>query len=1255
MLAARRIVQVGVCLPAANRIESVPACERTVPAFRQVRVREKEFWVGDCWLAVSGPNDPHEDGIAAMTHVQDGADSRRKNRIRVRRMVIFGLVAFLIWFAPQIIVLSPLRYVLLDSLAEHYQGAVRYEAAHVGWLRPVAISKVEVFDLDGDVLLTAKQITTEKSLLGLLLSGRDLGTVTVDQPKLLIKIRQDGSNLEDALARPSAPPTSPTSPGRDSQPRQLTVQVVNGSADLVDVRSHRALTASGMTLTVELARPQAAFVDVQVKADIGMNGHPSGDLDLKLSYTPASSVEAQATTVSYGSGTMELETNHLPLLALAPLTERWGVHVDGWCDTRLRGSLQGERLQVTVDAWTAHDLAVRAPLLQDETFQQSRVDLSGTLTFVDDAVSLQAFELRSSVAHLTGSGTLPLATTAEELAPALAAAIRHADQQFSGSIDLPALAATLPRTMHLKEDAQITAGKLLIQIRGDTLESARRLTSRVTATGVTGMVSGHMIPLDAPVDMGVTLRQTDAGLGLDNLFCHAPFLAIEGGGLLTQGQVNLTGDLSQFVQQWGPLLQLDQTTLTGSVQGNLKWASWQPRGTKISGEMLVRDLVVASPMIPAWREPQVKVIAEGHVVSGGGDQLQLVQGKLDVTSATDKVTCTLPQALAETQQPRWLDCVARGDLSRWQARLQPFLGEVNYRLSGRVDLMTQVALTEPAVAMRGCKLTVFDFGCRGEEVSIAEPQIVVQGDCSWNRDAREVQSNHLTLTGTALALRAERLAWRLADNDFRAEGQLGFRGDVQRLSQWLHTADSAPTSHLAGEILGNVTLTHQGDTTQMVLNSHINRLDFYAQDPANPQNPPRLQWSEPLVQLIGTVAYDRLSRTATIEQLEAGANDTARATLTGSLLDPTGVCQVDVQGQVTYDLGRLATRLRPWLGADLELAGQQTRQWYLKGPLFDLQASQQPVQPVSNSLSIPAQADPLPNRISPNRISEQLAGEASIVWDQGKYAGLVAGPGEVQAQLAQGMIAIAPIQVPLSGGQFAARPRILLNEHPSLIVLDKGPVLQNVELSAEMCRGWLKYVAPVMADATEVRGRFSTDLDGAIMPLSSPVEGNVKGRLQVHAAQVGPGPVSRAFLGITQQVATIVRGRGIGTDLAGIQWLHMPEQTVEYQLVNGRIYHRGMQFVGGGEVRIRTTGSVGLDQSLDLVAEIPVLDAWADKSDWLAGLRGQSFRIPVRGTLTDPAVDSRALQQIGKQALQGTANRLLEQGIQRGLQELFGN
>ncbi|HAY80151.1 MAG TPA: hypothetical protein DCY79_10140, partial [Planctomycetaceae bacterium] len=104
-----------------------------------------------------------------------------------------------------------------------------------------------------------------------------------------------------------------------------------------------------------------------------------------------------------------------------------------------------------------------------------------------------------------------------------------------------------------------------------------------------------------------------------------------------------------------------------------------------------------------------------------------------------------------------------------------------------------------------------------------------------------------------------------------------------------------------------------------------------------------------------------------------------------------------------------------------------------------------------------------------------------------------------------------------------------------------------------------------------------------------------------------------------------------------------------------RIYHRGMQFVGGGEVRIRTTGSVGLDQSLDLVAEIPVLDAWADKSDWLAGLRGQSFRIPVRGTLTDPAVDSRALQQIGKQALQGTANRLLEQGIQRGLQELFGN
>ena len=1185
-----------------------------------------------------------------MTQNDDGATDRIANRVRVRRIVVLGLGALLIWFTPQIIMVSPLRYILLDALREHYQGAVHYGSAQVSWLRPISFSEVQAFDLHGEVLLSAQQITTEKSLLGLLLGGRNIGTITVDQPQLFIKLRHDGSNLEDALPPQLSEPTSPTSEEHHSARRQMTIRIVDGSAEVVDERTKRSLTVESAAMTLALHKTQAAAVELEASADIGINGRPTGDLALKLSYTPAESFAPPAKEPPLGKGQFELETNHFPLSALNPWTQRWDLRTDGWCDTRLRGSLQGARLHVNIDTFTASDLAVVAPrLLPDESFQQPQVELNGSLTVVENTVSLQAFELRSSVAQLRGSGTLPWATTANDITPALATAISHADQQFSGSLDLPALAATLPRTIRLKQDAQLTAGKLIIQLQGETLEDARKLTGQVTATGVTGVVAGQVIPLGEPIDLGVTLKQTDKGLGLDRLFCQSAFLAIDGGGLLTQGQINLTGDLSKFVQQFGPLLQLDQTSLSGTMQGIVRWEPLLPRGTEIDGEVLVSELIVESPDSQPWRERQLKVTANGHVVSRDGNQLHLTQGDLAVSSATDNLTWKLPQAAEQPNQQRWAECVVSGDLSRWQARLQPFIGDLNMELAGRIDLRTQLSAHDQIWAVQKCKLTVFDFQCRNDHLAITEPQLNIQGDGSWNHSTREARSNNLTLTGSALAVRADRLALLLSETDFRGDGQLGFRGDVQRLSQWWKTDEPTSQTHLAGEVIGNLTLTHQGNATQIALNSTINRLDFYEQDPARVQSPPRLQWSEPNVQVVGTATYDNPSQTATITRLEAGANDTARAMISGTLREPTGACQVDLQGQLTYDLGRVATRLRPWLGADLELSGEQTRQWFLKGPLFDVPPGKPTVQTVSSGSSPHAPAN------LPKRISEQLSGNASIVWEQGKYAGLIAGPGEVQAHLDRGILAVDPIQVALSGGQLAAEPKILLNEKPRLIVLDKGPVLQNVQISAEMCRGWLKYVAPVMADATEVRGSFSTDLDGAIMPLSAPTTGNVKGRLHVHSARVGPGSVSRDFLAIVQQVAAIVRGRNLGTNLAATQWLDMPEQTVEFQLVNGRIHHRGMQFVGGDEVIIRTTGSVGLDQTLDLIAEIPVRDTWADKSDWAAGLRGQSFQIPIRGTLSDPSVDSRALQQIGKQALRGTANKLLEEGINRGLQELFGN
>ena len=87
-------------------------------------------------------------------------------------------------------------------------------------------------------------------------------------------------------------------------------------------------------------------------------------------------------------------------------------------------------------------------------------------------------------------------------------------------------------------------------------------------------------------------------------------------------------------------------------------------------------------------------------------------------------------------------------------------------------------------------------------------------------------------------------------------------------------------------------------------------------------------------------------------------------------------------------------------------------------------------------------------------------------------------------------------------------------------------------------------------------------------------------------------------------------------------------------------------------VPLETTGSVGIeDQSLEILAQVPVQDDWIASTPQLAGLRGQILSVPVRGTTSNPQLDQSALSQMTMQlARQGVTGYL-----QGELNEKLGN
>ena len=90
-----------------------------------------------------------------------------------------------------------------------------------------------------------------------------------------------------------------------------------------------------------------------------------------------------------------------------------------------------------------------------------------------------------------------------------------------------------------------------------------------------------------------------------------------------------------------------------------------------------------------------------------------------------------------------------------------------------------------------------------------------------------------------------------------------------------------------------------------------------------------------------------------------------------------------------------------------------------------------------------------------------------------------------------------------------------------------------------------------------------------------------------------------------------------------------------------------------GQLTVYSRGSVGLDQTLALELEVPLPEQWTTGGPLRENLRGQSVRIPVRGTLTRPQIDDRAVVSLSEQllrgALQGTINNEVNNLLDRFL------
>ena len=1128
---------------------------------------------------------------------------RRKRRWWLLLVVLLAVG----WFAPAIVMRTPLKRMFLDYANPGINADIEIESSQLSWLSPVVLRGVRVRDKAGVVAAEADVVASQRTLWNLATDYTNLGLFSVDGVRARVEATDSSSNLEEILAPMFVGPST-------SDKYRYRIEINDGAVVLfnkVTSRTSQFTNVRGYVNSTELGN---AYPDIAME----LLAHPDeatdhgGELQCNLSWEPA-------TPEHPIRGIARVRGTNISLQSFGPAVSRFmkDTYVDGnmkcdfafdWSDDfdnpayRFRGGLSADQFHLT-----------SAEYLGADRLNLKRVQLGGGLDQTGSAWSFEQLRAKTDFADVTANGAVLL--EGETPVPSVGRPF-----SIDGTVDVADLANRLPNTLQLQDGIRMTEGVATIALNSQRDDRGWVWNGNVKTNTLRGERNGQRIEWDDPLTLDLRLRNHQDSYVIENVSATSDFLTVSGNGTLDKVHLDGACDLNQLKNRLDQFVDMGAWQMTGKVAGVADFTRDAGGRFAADAKLTAKDFAArASADAPTWREANLKINARatGQLVQQQLTQMDAFTATL--TSGSDRLSTQLLKPVAATSTNDLelpLAFRVEGNLETWLPRLQPVIGTPVENASGAIDLQGTATASQQRITIPQTTLTASNLRLPlSEDLIVVEPKLAVSTLGRVDLEKFTATFPTFELTGTALQAAGKDVHVVFADQ-LQATARLAVTGELARISRW-QTSTTEPTT---GQFRSDIVVATKGDTITAKVDASLqnsNLLSMLDTGPDRVASNPNAA-ARPIANpatLSCTLRYDQANDKLQVQKARVDS-DAISLQVGGSVKDMTTVLNTNINGNVAYDFEHLNAMLRSSFGDHVKLIGRGSHPFRISGPLTgDL---------------------------------KQLTGSGKVNWDSAAVYGLKCGPGVINANIAGGILRTEPIQFELNRGTATLLPTIDLREDMTLYVA-KGTAIQNVQLTEEVTSEWMKFVAPLLADSARVQGRFSASVTGAKVPLDDPMNGDIAGSVQIHSAQADPGPVVERLVGVIDQVRSIIgkNARG-GKDLQA----RIPEQDVQFRMVQQRVHHQNFLLKIDG-VPIRTSGSVGLDQTLNLVAELTLPDKWLGNSRIAKSLSGRALKIPVTGTFKRPRVDPSVLRTLGRDAAAGAANNLLKDNLDRGLNKLF--
>lgn len=1128
--------------------------------------------------------------IASLRTTSEDAATRPRSRWRRRLILLAVFFVALVYFLPAIVAKTFLFDKLLANATSDLKGTIRVGGASLGWFSGVELRDVELRDANGAVVASLSSVRGSKSLLGLLRNSRDLGEFHVIGADIKVVSTERGTNLESIFAAYLDRQRDPSA--KPSRPVRLGLSGERIHLTLEEPAIGRSWNVAIEPLALGLNATTGESLALSVRGTVtGEDRSGEWKLDLK------SVGESTSGTVASKS---------LPLDLFEPFLKRFDP------STVLHGKLEAD-LEFVVNAKGegaangrvgGSDLVLSGSFFRDDRLALKSLEIPCRVRSEGGKLFFEQFAVRSDLGSVGLSGSVPLNGDRDQLA-------RLDDTVLTVDLDLARIASQLPNTVRLQSDTRLTSGRLSATLKSVRENGQILWRGDLTTTNLRGKSRGREIVWDQPLTVEFAARPQPNGLPrIDKLRCQSDSVLLTA----TSGadSITLDGrcDLDRFRERVSQWIDLGAFDVGGEATVRLVGTRREADGFQLKGEATFQQSRLVDVNGTNRQADSVRVELNVAGAAPQGEPIRLTGGGVTVQAAGDGLGLYIVEPIPDLAKldRGGLRLILRGQLERWQARFAPWVAPLReFRTAGPVDLALLTKFDPDGVklvdvdaklgeAVPGREVRFVGYG-----IDLQEPTLKLKSSGVLRRSTGRMALGATDFETPTLKLKLASIdAGNDAKGDFQLHASGSASGDLARLQKWFQRSPIPVEERVQGVASGKVGV---GITNGAIkLDVDLRAENSVVGNPANPL------WRDPKLTLSGRVELDpatSLLRLTGFRVQGTGVGGTAD----GTISKWTTSRDVALTGELRYDLEKLEPQLRSVLGPQLVARGNETRAFKVEGSL------------ASGNVSTLV----------------QLNGEGGLGWRELKCFGADIGSANLAFFLKKGWIALPPVETSMNQGKLKLAVGVRLDPGPSELVFYPGTTVDRAVVTPRMCADALGYVAPALAKAAEAEGTFSMTIDSGRVPLGRPESGDLAGRITLHSVRVGPGPLLKELSVLSNNPNSITLAK---------------EQVVPFRMVNGRVHHENLK-LSFPELTITTSGSVGLDGTLDLVAEMPIPPKWLGKTPLTVSLAKQTLRLPINGTLSQPKLNEQALRNLVAQFARDTAKDFLKEELEKKFQKLI--